>query len=57
MDHILERIWLWHETPQWERKQGSIRFKQKLHCIYEVHFSQAQSNLPEIIQEASLKDP
>jgi hypothetical protein len=29
----------------------------KLHCIYEVQISQVQSNIPEIIKEASLKDP
>jgi len=28
----------------------------KLHCIYEVHFSHAQSNLPRVIREASLED-
>lgn len=29
----------------------------KMHCIYEIQFSQIQSNLPKIIREASLKDP
>jgi len=27
-----------------------------MHCVYEIQLSQRQSNLPEIIKEASLKD-
>jgi len=31
--------------------------RRKLHYIYEMQFSQMKSNLPDIIKEASLKDP
>ena len=29
----------------------------KVHCMYEVQISQARSNNPTVIKEASIKDP
>lgn len=43
-----------HLKGKENRVAGAL--SRKLHCIYEVQFSQARSNLLDIIIEASLKD-
>lgn len=39
-----------------KENQVAEALSRKIHCIYEVQFSHVQSNLLEVIREASLKD-